>query len=441
MSDLPETWCTATVADVSKLVRGVTFKKAEASTESQPDTVPVIRAGNIQNERLVLDRDLIYVPAARVKAEQRLRAGDIVIASSSGSLSVVGKSARLILPWEGAHGGFLTVVRPLEGVNGSYLAHWLQSPAVRRLWSGLAAGTSINNLKIGHFHETTVPFPPLAEQERIVAAIEEHLSHLDAAMRSLARVQRNIDRLVLSAIEACTAGSWSDVRLEEVAEPGQITDGPFGSNLKSSHYTETGPRVVRLENIGRGEFIPEMTHISVEHYEALRKHNVQPGDLLVASLYSDRLRSCLAPEDLGPAIVKADCIRIRLGDQVDSRFVAYSLRRPVIDRWCETRTQGVGRQRLGLGNIRDLPVPLPPRHVQERIADQLDEIDGTVRRRHDEVAGVISRGVALRRSVLDAAFSGQLVPQDATDEPASGLLERLRDVATAKKPSRRKKHT
>jgi type I restriction enzyme S subunit len=63
-----------------------------------------------------------------------------------------------------------------------------------------------------------------------------------------------------------------------------ITDGPFGSNLKTEHYTDSGPRVIRLQNIGDGVFVDAVAHISAEHFETLRKHEVFGGDLVIAAL-------------------------------------------------------------------------------------------------------------------------------------------------------------
>jgi type I restriction enzyme S subunit len=152
-----------------------------------------------------------------------------------------------------------------------------------------------------------------------------------------------------------------------------ITDGPFGSNLARRHYTPSGPRVVRLQNIGDGDFIDQAAHISEEHFDSLKAHEVRAGDLLVASLGEVLPRACLAPEWLGPAIVKADCIRVRLGKDVDPRWVVYALQRPVARRWAEEHRHGVGRPRLGLKTIRQIPVPLPPLDEQRRIVDLLED--------------------------------------------------------------------
>jgi len=152
-----------------------------------------------------------------------------------------------------------------------------------------------------------------------------------------------------------------------------MTDGPFGSNLKSSHYVDSGPRVIRLQNIGFGEFIDGKAHISEEHFEALRSHEARAGDLVVASLGQDLPRACLIPPALGPAIVKADCIRVRLHPRVDARYVNYGLQRPELRQAVADQIHGVGRPRLSMAGIKDLSIPLAPRPEQERIVSAIEE--------------------------------------------------------------------
>lgn len=102
---------------------------------------------------------------------------------------------------------------------------------------------------------------------------------------------------------------WVFATLSDLAslEPRSITDGPFGSNLKTSHYAASGPRVIRLQNIGNFKFNDDRAHISQEHFQSLRTHEVQPSDVLIAGLGEQLPRACLAPPWLGQAIVKADC--------------------------------------------------------------------------------------------------------------------------------------
>jgi len=71
---------------------------------------------------------------------------------------------------------------------------------------------------------------------------------------------------------------WPWLPLTELSadDPNSITDGPFGSKLKTAHYTDAGPPVVRLTNIGDGIFVDAKAHISESHFATRQKHRVFP---------------------------------------------------------------------------------------------------------------------------------------------------------------------
>lgn len=217
--------------------------------------------------------------------------------------------------------------------------------------------------------------------------------------------------------------TWPTVTLNDLQseEPRAITDGPFGSNLASRHYTDAGPRVVRLQNIGDGRFLDEKAHISQEHFESLRAHKVEAGDLLVASLGEVLPRACLAPASLGPAIVKADCIRVRLRQDVDPRWVLYALQRPEVRRWADEHRHGVGRPRLGLRVIRQIPVPLPPLDEQRRIVDLLEDHLSRLDAADSYLDAALRRSEMLRWGSVAEAVS-----------TAGGRQVRLGDIASVR---------
>jgi type I restriction enzyme S subunit len=211
---------------------------------------------------------------------------------------------------------------------------------------------------------------------------------------------------------------WPTLNLGDLASPekGAITDGPFGSHLTSAHYTDEGPLVVRLQNIGDGVFKHAPAHISNDHFRSLAKHQVAPGDLLVASLGESLPRACLAPADLGPAIVKADCIRVRLGDAVEPRWVMYALQRPSVRRWARDHLHGVGRPRLGLKLIRELPIPVPPLDEQRRIVDILEDHLSRL-----DAANAYLHAAARRSRSLTAVELNRLAHADDPQVPLAGL--------------------
>ena len=187
-----------------------------------------------------------------------------------------------------------------------------------------------------------------------------------------------------------------------------ITDGPFGSNLKTAHYTDHGPRVIRLQNIGDGVFSDARAYISDERYERLQKHRVLPGDVLIAALGESLPRCCVAPEAIGPAIVKADCIRFRPHRNALSRFMNIVLNSDPVRRRTEKIVHGVGRPRLNLAEIKSIVVPLPPLAEQTRIVAEVERRLSIIEELQAAVAAHLQRATRLRQSILLQAFAAQL---------------------------------
>jgi len=220
-----------------------------------------------------------------------------------------------------------------------------------------------------------------------------------------------------------------------------ITDGPFGSNLKSSHYQETGPRVIRLQNIGDGVFLDARAHISQAHYEKLTKHAVEEDDLVVAMLGEVLPRACILPPGVSPAIVKADCARVRLNTNLALPQVLMSQlnSKPVRDAVLKF-VKGIGRPRINLGHIRAIPVAICPMEEQLEIEKAVVEAQMSIKEQLKAIELSLKQSAAQRQNILRAAFAGQLVSQDPNDEPASVLLESIRAerAAREKLPKARK---
>lgn len=211
---------------------------------------------------------------------------------------------------------------------------------------------------------------------------------------------------------------WEWARLDDLlaAEERPITDGPFGSKLTSRHYTPSGARVIRLQNIGEGVFRDEEAYISDEYFQELRAHEALPGDLLIASLGDQLPRACVLPDLGARAIVKADCIRARIHPEMNSSWVLYALMSPCSRRYAAEKIKGVGRQRLGLAGIRGIPVPIPPREEQHRIVAALEDYlhrlahaEASIETARIRIAKLISHA----RNEIYERFSTSLVPLSA----------------------------
>jgi type I restriction enzyme S subunit len=207
-----------------------------------------------------------------------------------------------------------------------------------------------------------------------------------------------------------------EVQVGDVAA--SLIDGPFGSNLKTEHYTPEGVRVIRLQNIGDGRFEDtDKAFISEDRYQMLRRHDAQPADVLIAAMGDILPRVCMVPPQLGTAIVKADCFRLRPNGLVDGKYLAFALQSPQMRAAAAPQIAGVGRPRLNLRKVRNLPIALAPLAEQRRIVAAIEEaflridvgVAGLERARRK--LGRM-RTAALQAAVLDAleCTGGEMTP-------------------------------
>lgn len=166
-------------------------------------------------------------------------------------------------------------------------------------------------------------------------------------------------------------------------------DGPFGSGLKSEHYVDEGARVIRLGNLGSGDWLDsDAAFIDLAYWAMLRRHHAAAGDLIMAGLGDEAHpvgRACVLP-DVGPALVKADCYRLRLDPlKADARFMALYLSSTAGGSEAQMLAEGSTRSRLTLSKGLSVQVPDIDVDTQRAIADYLDaetaRIDALVERR------------------------------------------------------------
>jgi len=357
------------------------------------------------------------------------------------------------------------VLRPHEGIDPRFVYYFISSQNFRREAAHRMTG-AVGQKRVpqSFLEEALIPVPLFDDQKSIVAEIEKQFSRLDEAVANLKRVKANLKRYKASVLKSAVEGKltedwrkqhpdvepasklldrilaerrakwngrgkykepsvpeatdlpslprgWVWATVDQVAAPelNSITDGPFGSNLKTEHYKETGPRVIRLQNIGDCVFVNEEAHISEEHFTRLQKHRIFAGDLVIAALGEDPPRSCLIPQSVGHAIVKADCIRFKPHKDVGAKYLNVVLNSQPTRQRAKSIVHGVGRPRLNLGEIKAIVVPVPPTVEQQAIVAEVERRLSVIEELEAAVEANLTRADRLRQSILGQAFSGKLL--------------------------------
>ncbi len=273
--------------------------------------------------------------------------------------------------------------------------------------------------------------PPVDEQRAVVAFLDRETARIDALVakkeRLIELLQEKRSALITRAV---TKGldpkvpmkdsgvEWlGDIPRHWAAIPlayGTILrcDGPFGSGLKSEHYVGSGVRVVRLQNIGWSEFLDnDQAYIDETYAGQLGDHSVVEGDLLIAGLGDESNpvgRACVAPAEIEPAMVKADCFRFRLDQRrLLPDFAAHQLS-AMSTAAAGSLASGATRARMNLTTTAARKIAVPPIPEQRAI---IDCVTGETRRYTvmvERVRAAIEKLEELRTALISAAVTGKI---------------------------------
>jgi type I restriction enzyme, S subunit len=240
------------------------------------------------------------------------------------------------------------------------------------------------------------------------------------------------------------------IPLEQVAAPGphNFVDGPFGSEMKSSEYSERGVRLVQLQNIGDGYWIDDnKKFIPLEKFETLRRHGAIPGDIAIAKMADPVARSCVLPAVADQFIVVADCIKLTPDpERFDARFVSSAINSHRTRREAETKSSGTTRLRINLSALKTVHIWAPPLSEQRQIALTLDTVDEVI----VKTGAVISKLRQVRAGLLHDLLIRGLDEHGQLRDPVAhpeqfqdsllGLVPREWEVVTVESIGATKRH-
>ena len=329
------------------------------------------------------------------------------------------------------------VLRALDGLTTcGYLKHHLDFVDYRPH----VTGTTRLKLTQRAMRSIPIRIPPVLEQKRIVAAIEEHFSRLDAADDSMAAPSLRTAQLLASVLqtELRTAKSHNQPLSDFLTEP-------LANGRSVPTAEDYGFPVLRLTCLRDGwvdtSESKQGNFGEIDH----RRYQVESGDFLISrgngSLHLVGIGG-LVPHGAHSVAYPDTLIRARVDrSRLRPEYLSLIWNSRVIRRQLESQARTTaGIYKVNQSMIGDVLLPVPSPDVQDRIIRRLELVRQTVLQLDAEVDRYHLRSASLRQSILSTAFSGRLVPQNPDDEPASVLLERIAASQTTKPRRRGPRH-
>lgn len=385
----------------------------------------------------------------------------------------------------------LHVLRPLGGIRPEYLYHYLHQESFRHSAVHNMTGTAGQlRVPLSHIEQVRLPLPPLPEQRRIVAKLEELLSKVDACQKRLDRIPLILKRFRQSVLAAACSGKlteewrrthrelssaksllateagergkkrkragrlwgagvvpvlteeeredipprwvWAKVRQLGKNPEDTVQVGPM--SMASRDFSEAGVPVLNVGCVQWGRFDEsKLDHMPHEKARQFDRYRIQKDDILFTR--SGTIGRCaIASKKQDGYLMTFHLLRVRpSANKCLPQYLQFVFQGA---RHIRRQTEGaaIGSTRAGFNTnlLAGIDVPLPPLIEQEEIvrsAGALFELADQIESRHNAAKESVDQ---LTQSILARAFRGELMPQDPNDESATKLLERIR----ASKPSR-----
>jgi len=405
---MPKRWPTVPLGEVAAVIRGVSFDKGDARDAPGPGLLPVLRAGNI-GDGLDLTNDLIWVSRRLISEEQRLREQDVAIAMSSGSRDVVGKTAQLRQPWLGSVGAFCAIIRFQGKLHPRFGAHWLRSSQFTAWRGSQAKGVNIQNLRKSDLEAVQIPLPPLAEQRRFVAILDE----ADALRQRRAQADRRTADFIPALFHQMFGDPATNPKRWPVVPVSSFVGEFQGGRSILTDGTETPAtkyRVLKVSAVTWKNYQPEESKPAPPEYEPPNDHIVRLGDVLFSRANTSALvAATVYVFDTPPNILLSDKtwrFVWREPRSVEPLYIWALFQHPSVRAELSVRATGTGgsMKNISKPKVLSLPVPVPPLSLQRAFASRVSEL------RALEAAQARSRARldALFASLLDRAFKGEL---------------------------------
>lgn len=240
-------------------------------------------------------------------------------------------------------------------------------------------GISMIHMTKGGMEEWEVSIPPLEEQKRIAAILDQADELRRLRQKSLDRLNTLCQAIFFEMFASGASVNWPMMPVSEIInrEKGGIRTGPFGSQLLHSEFVDSGIAVLGIDNAVSNEFRwNERRYITPQKYAQLKRYTVFPDDVII-TIMGTCGRCAIVPKDIPTSINTKHlcCISLDQKRCLSDYLHSYFLMHPVANEYLRSKAKGAIMDGLNMGLIKEMPVVLPPIELQlqyQKISTELN---------------------------------------------------------------------
>lgn len=396
-------WQVKKLEDVCEIERGGSPRPIQNFITTEPDGINWIKIGDATASGKYIYKTEEKIKPAGVKRSRMVYVDDFILSNSmSFGRPYIMKTSGCI------HDGWLVLRQREKQVEQDFLYYVLSSDLVFQQFDRLAAGSTVRNLNIGLVKGVTIPFPPLAEQQRIVGVLDEAFAGLATAQATAEKNLQNARALFESHLQSVFSQrgkGWVEKRIEEwcdsimdcVNKTAPVVEGP------------TPFKMIRTTNVRTGRVdVTTVRYVTEDTYKIWTRRQIpQKGDVILTREAPMGEVGMLMTDEkvfLGQRLVS-----YRANSKLlDSRFLLFALQSGDLQGQIHAKASGSTVQHMRVPDTKNLLLAVPPLQKQQEIVAQLDALAAETQRLASLYQQKLAALAALKKSLLHQAFSGEL---------------------------------
>ena len=374
-------WQTKRLGEVCEIIKGrKPMLKATPSNGDLPYLVAKVMRGSAEAEYAsVKDRNSVTVETTET----------IIICDGS-------NSGEVFTGFRGVLSSTMGKIAKKAEIDDDYLRAFLASTF--EVFNGAKTGAAIPHLDKEAMYQLQFPFPPLAEQQRIVGLLDEAFEVLATAKANAEKNLQNARALFESHLQSVftqRGPGWVEKSLGDVCETTQGVQIP-----KNLHFKSPG------ENRRRYLYISDFDHDENLKYvdDIFPKKRVTENDLIVVNTGATAGKIFRGID----GVLSNNLFKVTLNQAIDGDFLYYIVTSSLFKEHQKKIVKGTANPHMGHENFKSTPANIPPLDVQLETVTKLDELAEETQRLARLYERKLAALAALKKSLLHQAFTGLL---------------------------------
>lgn len=297
-------------------------------------------------------------------------------------------------------------IKPFNSVERKFLFYWFLSDSTVAKINGTCTGARMPRADMNEILDFTIPFPPLSEQKRIVAILDEAFTAIAKAKENAEKNLKNARELFESYLQNIFANpspDWEEKKLGDVCESVE-----YGTSSKSQR--EGKIPVLRMGNIQECK-IDWNNLVYTSDTAEINRYSLKKNDILFNRTNSEELvgKTAIYKGEY-PAIFAGYLIRINIKKNlIDADYLNICLNSKKLREYgFSVMTSSVNQANINGSKLKKYPLIIPPLSEQKRIVAKLDALSAETKRLKTIYKKKLSDLEELKKSILDKAFKGEL---------------------------------